>query len=181
VARRIRQRGRDVLRRRVRAVLALTLLVLHDAALLVELGLVEHREQVAHAVALEPQRAVEGARRHGLEVVRAVVVRRAVDARRAELGDELEPVGVRVLAAVEHQVLEEVREPRAPRPLVLRADVVPDVHADDRRLVVLVDDDGEAVGEDLLRERDVRHGEAGCCAGRRIRGARGRGRQQRGG
>ena len=59
-------------------VLALALLVLHHAALLVELGLADRAEQVAHAVGLEPERQVERGGRDVLEVVGAVLVGRAV-------------------------------------------------------------------------------------------------------
>ena len=57
--------------------------------------------------------------------------------------------------ALEHQVLEQVREPRAAAPLVLGADVVPQVHRHDRQVVVLVDDDVEAVAERAAREGNV--------------------------
>ena len=46
-------------------------------------------------------------------------------------------VGLDVLRALEHQVLEEVGEAGAPRLLVLRPDVVPELQVDDRRRVVL--------------------------------------------
>src|SRR3546814_4971306 len=46
------------------------------------------------------------------------------------------PISVVVLAALEHQVLEQVCEAGAAGLLVLAADVVPDVDRDDRRLAV---------------------------------------------
>src|SRR5690606_23106992 len=49
--------------------------------------------------------------------------------------------------ALEEHVLEEVGEARAPRALVRRADVVPEVDGDDGRGVVLGEDDIEPVGE----------------------------------
>jgi hypothetical protein len=60
-----------------------------------------------------------------------------------------------VRGSLEHQVLEQVREPGAPRHLVLRSDVVPHVHGHDRAIVVFVDDDLEAVSEHMFPERDV--------------------------
>ena len=60
----------------------------------------------------------------------------------------------------EHQVLEEMRESGATRPFVLRSDVVPDIHRNDRHLVGFVDDDVQAVGERVLGER-----EADACHG----------------
>ena len=136
-------------------VLALSLLVLDDAALFVEPGLVDGRPHVPHPVGLHPQRHVERRRRHDLEVVRPVLVRRPVHAGRADPVEGLEVVVVVVLAAVEHQVLEQVREAGLAGLLVAGADVVPDVHRDDRRLVVLMDDQAQPVVEDVLRVRDV--------------------------
>ena len=147
--------GDQVVRDRVGLVLPLALLVLHDPALLVQLGLVHGTQHVAHAVGLHPQGQVQGGPGHVLKVVRAVLVGGAVEVRRADALHGLEVVVVEVLRAVEHQVLEQVREARLARLLVLRADVIPDVHRDDRRLVVLVDDQGEAVVENELLVRDV--------------------------
>ena len=72
-----------------------------------------------------------------------------------------------MLAALEHQVLEQVREARLPGPLVLRTDVIPDVDGDDRGLVILVHDQRQSVVEHeaLVRNR-VR------ARARRVRGAR---------
>ena len=136
-------------------VLALPLLVLHHAALLVEPLLVHRAEHVPHAVRLHPERHVEGRGRHHLEVVRAVLVRGAVHAGGPDPVEGLEVVVVEVLAAVEHQVLEQVRETGLAGRLVGRPDVVPDVDGDDRRLVVLVDDQPQAVVEHVLRVGDI--------------------------
>ena len=136
-------------------VLALALLVLHDAPLLVQPGLVDGRPHVPHAVGLHPQRHVERRGRHDLEVVRPVLVRGPVHAGGPDPVEGLEVVVVEVLAAVEHQVLEQVREAGLADLLVAGADVVPDVDGDDRRLVVLVDDQAQAVVEDVLRIGDV--------------------------
>ena len=132
-------------------VLALALLVLDHPALLVEPGLIDRRAHVPHPVRLHPQRHVERRGRHDLEVVRAVLVRRPVHAGGADPVEGLEVVVVEVLAAVEHQVLEQVREAGLADLLVTRADVVPDVDGDDRRLVVLVDDQAQSVVEHVLR------------------------------
>jgi len=179
---RVHERREPVPDAAIRTVLPLPLLVLDDAALLIELRLVDCAEQVPHPIRLEPERAVERALRNGLEVVRAIVVRRAVDAGRTHLRRLAEPVGVRVFAAVEHQVLEQMREARATRALVLRADVVPDVHTDDRRLVVLVHDHGQTVAQHALGVRDLRQvrvRRGGRC-GRRAE-SDGRERDERGG
>ena len=65
-----------------------------------------------------------------------------------------------VLRPFEHQVLEQVREAGVARLLVLRPDVIPEIHGDDRTRVILVQEHVEAVGERLLGERDVeRHGQ----------------------
>ena len=60
-----------------------------------------------------------------------------------------------MLRSLEHQVLEQMREAGVARPLVLRADVIPEVHGDDRARVVLVEEDVESVGERVLREGNV--------------------------
>ena len=73
-----------------------------------------------------------------------------------------------MLRAFEHQVLEQVRQARAARPLVLRSDVVPDAHRDERHAVIFVDDDVETVGERGLGERNA-HVESGIGAGQRAR------------
>ncbi len=148
-------------------ILAFALLVLHHAALLVEPRLVDHAEQVAHPIRFHPERHVERRARHVLEVVRAIGIRRPVDLGCAHAIEDLEVLVVRVLAALEHQVLEQVREARLPGPLVLRTDVIPDVDGDDRGLVILVHDQRQSVVEHeaLVRNR-VR------ARARRVRGAR---------
>src|SRR3546814_4637189 len=52
-------------------VVALALLILDDAALVIELFLRHRAEQMPHAVAFEEQREVERAGRHGLEIIGA--------------------------------------------------------------------------------------------------------------
>ena len=141
----IQPRREEIPHLAVGLVLALALLVLHHAALLVELGLGEGAEEVAHPVGLEPEREVERGGGHVGEVVGAVLVRRAVHVGGAGALERALELLVVVLAPVEHQVLEQVGEPGAAGALVLRADVVPHVDRHDRRLVVLVDQDGQAV------------------------------------
>ena len=87
-----------------------------------------------------------------LVVVGAVVPGRAVgDA--AHLLDVAEVlVGADVLAALEEHVLEQVGEAGAARPLVLRADVVPEVDRHQRQRGVAVEDDAQAVVERMLGE-----------------------------
>ena len=82
-----------------------------------------------------------------------------------------------ILRAVEHQVLEQVREAAAARALVLAADVVPDIHRYDRGLVVLVDYQGQAVRKGVFLVRDVDVGERGF-SGRGSRRAHVRENQQ---
>jgi hypothetical protein len=54
--------------------------------------------------------------------------------------------------ALEHQVLEEMGKASPPGALVLRSNVVPDVHRNDGDLVRFVDNDVEAVVEGVLGE-----------------------------
>ena len=60
-----------------------------------------------------------------------------------------------VLRAFEHQMLEQMREPGPPRMLVLRPDVIPDVHRHHRQPVIFVDDHAQAVVERVLGEGNV--------------------------
>ena len=62
----------------VRLIFALAFFVLHDAALQVELLLIEHAEQMAHAVAFGEQNVVEHGGGNVFEIIGAVVVGGAV-------------------------------------------------------------------------------------------------------
>ena len=55
--------------------------------------------------------------------------------------------GLDVLGALEHHVLEEMREAGPARLLVLRTHVVPQLDLDNRRRLVLVQDHDHAIGE----------------------------------
>src|SRR3546814_1343021 len=90
-------------------------------------------EQVAHAIRFEPQRAIQRAGRHVLEIVGAVVPGRAVHLGCAGWLQRAEEFVVVVFGAVEHQMFEQVREAVQAGRLVLAADVIPDVDRDHRR------------------------------------------------
>ena len=136
-------------------VVALPLLVLYHAALPVEQLLGDGTEEVAHAVRFHPQRQVERGGRHVLEIVGAVEAGGAVDAGGADQLEGLEILARVVLGAREHQVLEQVREAGAALGLILGADVVPEIHGDDRRLAIGVHDHPEPVVEREFLEGDV--------------------------
>ena len=142
--------------------------------------------QRGHAIRFEPQRQREILRRHRLPEHRFVVGRVGVGLA-ADRGNERGVrFGLDVLRALEHHVLEEMREPRASRPLVLRTDVVPERHMNDRRRVILREDHGQAVVEfrDVVlelgrpdgrgrtagrRQNDRGHGgQRGDCAGHEV-------------
>ena len=80
--------------------------------------------------------------------------------------ERLEEVARVVLRALEHQVLEQVGEPALAPLLVLRADVIPEVHGDERQVPLAADDHVEAVGERGLGEAEV-----GRVAGVRVMGS----------
>ncbi len=153
----------------VRLVLALPLLVLYDVALIVELLDRQRVEQERHTIGLEPQGVLERLARNGLEVVRAVVVRRSVDAPRAEVRasalGERQVLALHVLRALEHHVLEEVGKAGAAGLLVLRADVVPQVDVYGGQLVIFMEDDLEAVRERVLLELQLGHALLRECLG----------------
>ena len=147
-------------------IVAHPLLVLDNAALQIERLLGDRSEQVPHAVGLEEHGAVERAGRHRLEIVGAVEPGRSVPVRRADILEPAEEHAGRVFRTIEHQMLEQMREAGLALGLVLRPDVIPHRHRDDRRLVVLVDDHRQPVLElehlvgdvDLLDQRRQRRG-----------------------
>ncbi len=106
------------------------------------------RGQEAHAVGFQVQRALERADSgtSSKKLVRSVVGG-AVAVVGAEVVHRLAEAVRVVLAAVEEEMLEQVREAGAAALLVARADVVPEVHRDERHGVVLVDQHGETVGQ----------------------------------
>ena len=69
----------------------------------------------------------------------------------------IELLGLQVARALEHQVLEEMGETRSPGRIVLRADLIPDLHGDRRARVILGRDDLESIREMALREDDGRY------------------------
>ena len=143
----------------VRAVLVvLPPLVEHDVALGLESLRRHRRQQISHPIRFHPERQVDCARRHHFPVVGAIGVRRSVQ-QPARALDRRKVAGVVVRRPLEHQVLEEMRKAGAARALVLRTDVVPDVYGNDRDVVILVNDDVEAVGERAfgVGERRVFH------------------------
>ena len=149
-------------------VFSLALLVLHHAALLIQLRLADGPGQMSHAVGLHPEREVESIGRDVLEIVGAVLVGGAVHVGGAGLLQRAEEILVVVLAAVEHQVLEQMSETGAARPLVLGADVIPDIHRDDRRLVILMDDQGQPVGQHEALKGNVEGGRRGFLGRQRM-------------
>ena len=156
---------------RVRLVLALALLVLHHAALALQALLRDPGGEEPHAIGLEEERPLERRHRHVLEEVRPIVAGGAVAVVGAEVVHGLAEPARMVLAAVEEEVLEQVREAGLAALLVARADVVPEVHRDDRRRVILVDDEPQPVVE-----RELLVGDPVAVARERRAGCRGRGR-----
>jgi len=152
-----------------RVLVALAALVAHHLALVVELCLVEHREQVAHPVRLHEQRQRELVGGHRLEVVGAVGVGGAVDAGADGLQGR-EVLAGAVVAALEHQVLKQVRKAGEPLGLVFGSHMVPELHVHDGGGAVGGGDDVEAVVEGVALVRN------GQVAGE---GGTGHGREQR--
>ena len=161
---------------------ALAALVLDHVALAVERLLQAGAiEQEAHAIALQPQRQLELVRGNDLEVVRAVLAGRAVRVRDAgllQVGEVL--VLADMLRALEHDVLEQVREARLARDLVLGPNLEPDVDGHLGHAMVLVQNDLESVRQRVLLERQ-RRGRGELRRGRSGRGLRrGHGRRRAG-
>ena len=142
-------------------VIALALFVLHHTTLFVELGLGDGVLEMAHPVRLEPEGGVQGVLRHGLKIVGAVEEGGAIEIGGTQLLQGVQVFALEILRALEHQVLEEVGEAGAAADFVLGAHVVPDVDSHDRCLVILVDDDREAVVEHALRVGNINGGLGG--------------------
>ncbi len=149
----VRERVGGLERRRVRLVVhAQALLLLHGLALVVELLLRE--DEGAHPVGFEEEGEVEGLGGQGLEVVRPVLGRRPVH-RAARLGDESEVLPLAdVLRALEHEVLEEMREPGLAGRLDTASDVVRHVDRHEGNSALRRHDDREAVREALDVKRN---------------------------
>ena len=110
-------------------------LFLHDLALALERVLVDPQRR--HAVGFHPQHQRQVVRRHRFPEHRLVVGRVGVALAADRRQHRCVRFGLDVLGALEHQVLEEMREPGAARLLVLRPDVIHDLQVHDRRRVVL--------------------------------------------
>ena len=95
---------------------ALPALVADHVLLVREVRLVDHVEQVPHAVRFEPQPELELVGGQGFEVVGAIEVGGAVDRAAARPFDRAEMhVAGRMFRALEHHVLEEVGKAGPPR------------------------------------------------------------------
>ncbi len=119
----------------------------HDIALVVELCLRHGRQQLTHAIGLEPERYRQLVRWHRLEVVGAIEPGGTVQ-RTAGALHELEVlVGAHVRRALKQHVLEQMGEARSPRALIGRADVIPQIDRDDGRGVIFGKGDAQPVVE----------------------------------
>ena len=118
-----------------------------------------------HAIGLEEEHHVELVGRHLLEVEGVVLVGLPVVAAAVVLDEPGQLAIGDILRALEHQVLEQVREAGAPFPLVPRSDVVGHGHRHDRRRAIGRDDDAQAVLQACVRVGDLRNGDGrggGC-------------------
>ena len=138
----------------------LAALVADDFALVLEVLLRERVSQRGDAVGFQPEHVFEVARGHGGEVVGPVVARGAVDAAFAQVAarlfDVLEIPFRRMLRPFEHQMLEEMGEPRPPRQLHLGAHVEPVIDVHHGQLAVDVQDDLQPVRQGVFLEVDPR-------------------------
>jgi hypothetical protein len=120
-------------------------LLQHHVALRRHLGLDE--VEVAHAVRLHDHGGLEMLLGEALEVVGGIVRGDGVVAPAEPRHHAGELAGFQFLGRPEHQVLEEVGDPRLPRRVVGTADAIPHDVRDDRRAVVGHHDHVHAVGE----------------------------------
>ncbi len=130
---------------RVGLILALPLFVLNDAALQIESLFVDRGVKVAHAIGFGEQRVIDSGGRDVLEVVGPVLIGGAVEIGSADLLHRFDVAAFHVLTAAEHEVLKKMGKAGFPGLLILRADVIPDIDGDDGRLVILVNQNSQAV------------------------------------
>ena len=128
-------------------------LVEDDVALILEFLLGQRRQQVPHPIGFHPQGEFERTGGNDFPIVGPIGVGRSVQ-QASGLLQRLEEALVIMLGPFEHQVFKKMREPCAPRPLVLGTHVIPDIDGDHRQLPMLVDDDVKAVVECPL---DIRY------------------------
>src|SRR5262245_833253 len=112
---------------------ALPTFVLDDLALIVEASLGHRRKKESHAVCLSPQCHFQSVRRHILEIVGSVRAGGPVDTRCTDSFEGLEVIHVMMLRALKHHVFEKMGEPGSAASLILRANVIPEVHRYDWR------------------------------------------------
>ena len=117
---------------------------------------IEVAREVAHALALEPQRERQLVRRQDLVVRGAIGAGRRVGIGRAGPAQHLVVMAAEPIGRALEQVLEQVREPGAIRPLVRAADAVPHADRDLRRCRVAVDHDIEPARQRARAGRQVR-------------------------
>ena len=110
---------RAVFDQAIRLIVAAALLVLHDAALLVEFFLGYHAEQMPHAVRFHPQRHFQRRGRDVLKVVGAVEPGRSVHRGGADFVKWLEILVIVIFRTVEHQVFEKMSKTGLARFFVL--------------------------------------------------------------
>ena len=103
------------------------------------------KQKIGHAVRLEAHERLEMLASDALEIGGVVVARERV-LLPAEVRDEIGELALRMLLrALEHQMLEEMRDAGLSHRIVRRAVLVPDHMGDDRRAAILDRDDLHAV------------------------------------
>ncbi len=157
--------GDELLGDAVGLVLTLTLFVLNDTALEVEFLLIEHGEEMAHAIAFGKEDIVEHGGRNIFEIVGAIVIGGAVEVGGTDTFHGVDIGIVKILAAGEHEVFEEMGETGFAGLFVFGADVIPGVDGDDGGFVIFVHEDGEAVGEDEFGVGNVGDGDVVAFGG----------------
>ncbi|EGF30136.1 hypothetical protein IMCC9480_2095 [Oxalobacteraceae bacterium IMCC9480] len=137
---------------------ALAALVTDHVNLVGQCRLVEHVEQITHAVGMDPQRQFELVRRHGVEVVGAIEIGTAIGVGRAGTFEQFVGRAARhVLRGGEHHVFEQMRKTGQAGRFIGRTHVVPEIDGRQWQAVILDQDDVEAIGQCVFFERDLSH------------------------
>ena len=146
---------------------ALAVFLLHHIPLRTEIGIVQRQRR--HAFRLRPQNRFEIIRWHALVVNGHIVGRVGIVFAANVFGQIVERLRPQMLVPLEHHVLEQMRETAPPVRIVLRSNMIPNVHRDRETRMIFRRVNLKPVLERLMSEVDRR--DRHRCALRGVCGA----------
>src|SRR5438445_6093038 len=132
-------------------------LITHHVALIRQLIDIQRADEISHAVAFQPKSQFQLIRGNRLVIIRSIEIRRSVNVCRARPFEVREVrLSSDMLLALEHHVLEQVRESCPSRALIRWPDVVPKIYRDQRQRVVLGQNHFQSILQPVFLERNGR-------------------------